>query len=151
MADFNDEHERLSDDEIKAEFANLFLQWWAGLDVLCELAPQGWAESPLVAVYHPSAAQVYEESVRMHRNLAGLRRNPDGPPAALEPTLEEVTANHTQVPVETERECQELVALCLWDIFSDNHEVIPRPLARCGRGFTDPLIDGRLEHGPLDC
>lgn len=35
-----------------------------------------------------------------------------------------MTANHTQSPVETERECQELVGLCLWDIFSDNHEVI---------------------------
>jgi hypothetical protein len=36
MAGFNDEHERLSDDEIKAEFAKLFPQGWAGLDVLCE-------------------------------------------------------------------------------------------------------------------
>jgi hypothetical protein len=124
MADFNDEHERLSDDEIKAEFARLFPQGWAGVDVLGELAPQGWAESPFVAVYHPSAAQVYEESVRIHRNIADLRRKPDALPAAPEPTLEEVTASHTPSPVEAERECQELVGLCLWDIFSDNHEVI---------------------------
>lgn len=124
MAEFNDEHERLSDDELKAVFANLFPQGWAGLDVLRELAPQGWALSPLVAIYHPSATQVYEESVRIHRNLAGLRRKPDESPTAPEPTLEEVTANHTPSPVETERECQELVGLCLWDIFSDNHEVI---------------------------
>ncbi len=91
--------------------------------MLSELAPRGWAESPFVAIYHPSATQAYEESVRMHRNLAGLRRNPNDPPCAPEPTLEEVTAEHKQTPVETERECQELVGLCLWDVFSDNHEV----------------------------
>ena len=77
MADYNDENERLTDDEIKAEFAILFPQGWAGSDVLTELAPLGWGKSPLVAIYHPSAAQLYEESVRMHRNLAGLRRKPD--------------------------------------------------------------------------
>ena len=35
-----------------------------------------------------------------------------------------MTAQHEETPVEPERECQELVGLCLWDIFSDNHEVI---------------------------
>jgi hypothetical protein len=124
MADFSDENERLSDDEIRAEFAILFPYGWAGSDVLSELAPQGWAESPLVAIYHPSATQAYEESVRMHRNRAGLRRKPSDPPSAPEPTLEAVTAKHKRTPVETERECQELVGLCLWDVFSDNHDVI---------------------------
>ena len=123
MTDYGDEHERLTDDEIKAEFALLFPHGWAGSDVLAELAPRGWAESPLVAIYHPSAAQMYEESVRMHRNLANLRRKPDEAPATPEPTLEEVTAEQMQTPVESERECQELVGMCLWDIFSDNHEV----------------------------
>ncbi len=123
MADLNEEGERLSDDEIKAEFAILFPHGWAGSDVLAELAPRGWAESPLVGIYHPSAAQAYEESLRMHRNLSGLRGKPGDTPPAPEPTLEEVKAGHHEAPVETERECQELVGLCLWDVFSDNHVV----------------------------
>jgi hypothetical protein len=124
MADLNDENEGLADDEIKAEFALLFPHGWAGSDVLTELAPRGWAESPLVAIYHPSVAQMYDESVRMRRNLAGFRRTPDDIPPKPEPTLEEVTAQHEETQAEPERECQELVGLCLWDIFSDNHEVI---------------------------
>ena len=112
--------------ELKAEFALLFPQGWAGADVLKELAPNGWENSPLNKVSHPSAEQIYEESVRIHHNLSELtkgRTKPDAPPPRPEPTLEEIVAEHEATPFETERELQELVGLCLWDIFSDNHEV----------------------------
>ena len=113
------------DDELEAAFVALFPNGWAGPDVQAELAPGGWANSPLAAVFHPTAGQVYEESVRVHRNLAGLGRpRPDAPPPPPEPTLESVTAEHQETPVEPARECQELVGWCLWDVFSDNHEVI---------------------------
>jgi len=42
-----------------------------------------------------------------------------------------VIAEHAESPVEPERECRELVGLCLWDVFSDNHEVV----ADDGRGL----------------
>jgi len=114
-------------DELMAEFAILFPHGWAGPDVLQELAPDGWEASPVSAVFHPSAVQIYEETVRMHRNLAELakaRPRPDAPPPSPEPTLEEIQTEHQASPFETERELQELVGLCLWDIFSDNHEVV---------------------------
>ncbi len=111
------------DDELTAALVALFPHGWAGPDVQAELAPDGWAASPLAAVFHPTPAQVYAESVRVHRNLASLGQlRPDAPPP--EPTLAGVTAEHQETPVEPARECQELVGWCLWDVFSDNHEVI---------------------------
>src|SRR4051812_41766756 len=90
---------RFTDDEVRAEFAALFPHGWAGPDVLAELAPEGWAKSPLAAVFHPSAEQVYEERVRMHRNMAALPiRKPDAPPLPPEPTFEEVKAEYGDEP-----------------------------------------------------
>ena len=70
--------DRYSDEELHAEFDRLFPHGFAGPDVLQELAPDGWARSPLVAVFHPSVDQLYEETLAMHHNLASLRR-PDDP------------------------------------------------------------------------
>lgn len=117
-----DEPPMFTEDELRAEFAVLFPHGWAGPDVLAELAPNGWAASPLMAVYHPSAEVVHEEQVRVRRNMAVLRP-PDAPPAPPEPTLEEIQAEHDDAPPEPERECQELLGRCLWDVFSDNHDV----------------------------
>ncbi len=139
-----------ADDDLRAEFAALFPHGWAGPDVLAELAPDGWAASPLAAISHPSAAQVYEETARVHRNLARLGRRPDAPPPPPEPTLAEVTADYQDGPVEAERECQELVGLCLWDIFSDSHEVFAadgRRLdlgsSRGSGGFLAEVLNGQ--------
>lgn len=142
---------RLTEDELKAEFAALFPHGWAGPDVLAEIAPGGWAASPLVAVFHPSAEQSYEEAVRIHRNMANFPgRKPDAPPPPPEPTFEEVAADHDTGPVEPERECQELVGLCLWDVFSDNHDVTAadgRQLdlgsMRAGGGFLAEVVNAQ--------
>src|SRR5437763_15011908 len=61
----------------------------------------------------------------MHRNLANFPgRKSDAPPPPPAPTLDEVIAEHVESPVEPERECRELVGLCLWDVFSDGHDVL---------------------------
>jgi hypothetical protein len=66
----------------------------------------------------------------MHRNLEELRhlrRRRDGTAADVsspEPTLEDVRKEYQPYPVEQDAEVTELVGLCLWDVFSDNHEVI---------------------------
>jgi len=46
-----------SEADLEAEFDRLFPQGFAGPDVLQELAPGGWQNSPLLAVFHPSLAQ----------------------------------------------------------------------------------------------
>ena len=66
----------------------------------------------------------------IHRNLEGWRQlgrrredktavNPQP-----EPTLEDVRREYEPSPVNQDEEVTELVGLCLWDVFSDNHDVI---------------------------
>jgi hypothetical protein len=121
MAEFASSY---SDADLVAEFDRLFPQGFAGPDVVQELAPAGWENSPLIAVFHPSLEQVYEETLCIHRNIAELRKRDDSRPLPPEPTLEEVAKDRREHPIEVAREVRELVGQCLWDIFSDNHEVV---------------------------
>ena len=120
----NFETDSYSEAELESEFDRLFPQGFAGLDVVQDLAPSGWENSPLVAVFHPSLAQTYEEAIRFHRNLGKLRKPNDPHPPRPEPTFDEVASTFGDHPIETEREVRELVGQCLWDVFSDSHEVL---------------------------
>src|SRR5205814_5615740 len=62
--------------------------------------------------------------LRVHRNLAELRRPDDRRPLPPEPTLEEIAKDYRETSIEVAREVAELVGQCLWDVFSDNHEVV---------------------------
>src|SRR5882724_6418800 len=121
MTEFSEDS--YSDAELDAEFDRLFPHGFAGADVVRELAPNGWENSPLVAVFHPSAEQVFDETLRIHRNIETLRKKNDPRPRLPEPTLAEFTRDHSTQPIESAREISELVGLCLWDVFSDGHEV----------------------------
>jgi hypothetical protein len=112
------------DEELHAEFDRLFPQGFAGRDVFQELAPGGWAASPLSAVFHPSLDQLHDEALAMHRNLARLRRTDDHRPQAPEPTREVTAREYREHPIEPEAEVRELVGQCLWDLFSNSHEVV---------------------------
>jgi hypothetical protein len=72
------------------QFARLFPKGFAGDDVLREIAPDGWDKSPLLATFHPSLDQVYEEALRSHENLDSLQRRGKKRPAKPAPTREEV-------------------------------------------------------------
>ena len=123
---------RLSDAEAHALLDQLFPQGVAGPDVLAELAPRGWDQSPLLACFHPSAEQTREQSRQFRRNLESLQARlsrptgtarADTPPPA-EPPVDESTSEQAPMPVRPAEEITELVGMCLWDVFSDNHEVI---------------------------
>lgn len=114
----------LSESECETVFVRLFPQGFAGEDVLAELAPEGWSRSPLLSVFHPSVEQVYRETLRLHRNLAALQRPGAEGPVEPEPTLESVRRTWRDRPINAHREAHELVAMCLWDVFSDNHTVV---------------------------
>ncbi|MEX2316392.1 MAG: hypothetical protein WD669_04510 [Pirellulales bacterium] len=162
----NDPELRYTYDERLAIFAELFPHGFDGADVLAELAPEGWEHSPLVAVFHPSPERVYEESVRMHENMeqffasraqaasadeGGGARPPREQPAA--PDLEKIRAEHQAQPIEPERELRELVGRALWDVFSDNHEVmgadgrvVDLGSFRASGGFLAEVVNRGLGH-----
>ena len=123
-----EERPRLSDDELDAFFERLFPNGFAGADVLNAVAPDGWERSSLIACFHPSVEQIFEERRRMHRRLrqltrllaskrgADTRASHDAPP-----TLARVRAEHKSGPVDSEQEVTELIGMCAWDVFSDNN------------------------------
>jgi len=162
VADFDtSKRERLSERECQAVFSRLFPLGLAGDDVLAQVAPARWERSPLLAVFHPSVEQLHREALRIHRNLralAGPRGLRDDERA--EPTLEEVRATWQDPPVERDREVRELVGRCLWDVFSDNHEVMAPDdrLVDIGsfRGAGDFIAElvnrerGELHYGYMD-
>jgi hypothetical protein len=115
---------QLSEQECAAVLARLFPRGLGGEDVIAELAPEGWERSPLLAVFHPSVEQVYRESLRFHRNLERLAGPRSSGPLPPEPTLEEIREQWHDEPVDRQREVPELVGRCLWDVISDNHDVI---------------------------
>lgn len=123
--------ERLTDAELKEFFDRLFPHGFAGADVLAEIAPEGWETSPLLACFHPSVEKVFQERVQLHRNMEALigdrrEREPDNSKFAPKPgpTLAEVRAEWQDKPIAVSEEVAELVALCLWDVFSNSHDVI---------------------------
>jgi hypothetical protein len=52
---------RLTDAELHAFFDGLFPHGFAGGDVLADIAPEGRDQSPLLACFHTSLEQRYEE------------------------------------------------------------------------------------------
>jgi len=121
-----------TDAECQTLFASLFPAGFAGKDVLNEMAPEGWPDSTLHFIFHPTLEQLHWERVQLHHNLQNWpwisKDRLDEP----EPTLEETRADYQDSPIDTTREVRELVAMCLWDVFSNENDVV------------DP--DGRLVH-----
>jgi hypothetical protein len=120
----------MSEVELRALFDGLFPHGFAGQDVLDQIAPHGWEHSPLLACFHPSVERIFEERLLLRRNLERLRRlrrrsvGSVADVSSPEPTLEDVRKEYEPSLVHQDDEVTQLVGLCLWDTFSDNHEVI---------------------------
>lgn len=145
---------RLGDHELNVLFDRLFPHGFAGADVLAEIAPEGWEQSPLPACFHPSVERIFEERLMFHRNTDGWRqlakkRQSQTLEEQPEPTLEDVRREYVPLPIDVSDEVAELVGMCLWDIFSDNHDVIAVDgrVADIGsfRGASR-FLDNRLSH-----
>jgi len=124
-----------TDEESFALLRDLFPEGLGGADVQALLCPKGWRDSPLRLSFHPTPEQEFEEAVRWHENLLRLqegarKRNPESvppppdPPPERETFLAEARARPDRQEESDERELARLVGLCLWDVLSDNHDVI---------------------------
>src|SRR3990170_1112375 len=114
-----------SEEKSIALFNKLFPQGFSGDDVFALLAPEGWEKTDLYLCFHPTPEQQFEEAMRFHTNLSALKKGKAGQPDPP-PTLEKIKKEYKPSPFEPKREMQELIGYCLWDIFSDNHEVIDK-------------------------
>lgn len=114
--------QEMSDYELWSFFKQLFPQGFTGEDVRREIAPEGWCAAPLLLCFHPTPATVLAERLRVHENLRSLLRSDEK--ERPEPTLESVLLEWEDPPVNEEEEVADLVGRCVWDIFSDNHDVV---------------------------
>ena len=116
---------RLTETQCWALFERLFPHGLEDGAVVKELAPEGWDRSPLRLVSHPTAEQVYEESLRIRENLKSLLRKESASPEEEPPlTLDAVRRDMIDRAPNPLEECADLLGCCLWDVFSDNHEVV---------------------------
>lgn len=115
----------LTNNECKDLLNALFPQGFAGRDVEKAIVPESWKHSALKAAFHPSPEQRYKEFIQRSRNLHKLSgKGKDSEQTTSELTFEEFLAEYQDPPCEPRRELQELAGLCIWDVFSDSHEVI---------------------------
>ena len=83
-----------------------------------------WKKSSLYYIKHPTSEQLYEEAMRIHNNLKSLIRSNDKNAESVPPKLEDFVENNLEDETKPYEEFVEILGLCLWDIFSENHEVI---------------------------
>ena len=115
--------ECLTEEQCWGLFQRLFPNGLDDPSLVQKLAPEGWERSPLVLVYHPTAEQVYEETLRFRDNLRRLRGKKAPPEEEPQIMLD---ALRREMPVDAPKpakECADLLGCCLWDVFADNHDV----------------------------
>ncbi len=117
--------ERLTGAQCWALFERLFPHGLDDRAIVEELAPEGWDRSPLLLVYHPTAEQVYEETLKIRENLKSLlQREPVSPEVSQPLTLDTVRRDMIYREPNPIEECADLLGCCLWDVFAENHDVV---------------------------
>jgi hypothetical protein len=121
---------RFTGRELHALFDELLPHGFAGADVLAEIAPEEWGHSPLLACLHPVCGEALRgtsedppqpgsvaSTPKPARGHGGTRSATGTYGRGRAPRVRTVACEGTEV-------ITELRDLCLWDIFSDNHDVI---------------------------
>lgn len=119
-----EQEERLTEHDCWVIFQQLFPGGLQDSALVGALAPEGWERSALVYVFHPTSAQLKEEARQMKERLGQIRHvlTKEAIPQSG-PDIEEPQQDERILPVDPITECATIVAECLWDIFSDNHQV----------------------------
>ncbi len=112
------------DNHTESECVKLFEQFFINSAALLEtFSPEGWQNSPLFLAFHPTPRQRYEEALRFHRNLKNLFHRKEETEQSAEPRLEDFLKETQEEIVAPRKELVALLGHCLWDVFSNNHEV----------------------------
>lgn len=128
--------DQLTDSECLDFLRSLFPEGVKNAAVISELCPDGWEQSHLFACFHPGPERLFEEHRNLCRNFRRLseHRKQADPTNETMPsdecaTLEEYLVKYPPEAVALSSEAEmdepaELIGLCMWDVFSDNHDVI---------------------------
>ncbi len=113
------------DNHSESECVKLFEQFFINSEALLKIfAPKGWQNSPLFLAFHPTPQQRYAEALRFHRNLGNLFKAKGEARASREPQFEDFLNEKQEESVAPRKELVALLGHCLWDIFSNNHDVV---------------------------
>lgn len=145
----------LSDKQALDFLSRLFPAGLKDPDLLAEVCPEGWEASPLRQAFHPTPEQRYQEHLGWLRSpihaLSRKKQQAEAKPESV-PTFEEFLAKKSSPSrhhLPAEDEWPELLGACLWDILSDNHELVDETDAtidfgsfRMVSGLIDQFIEG---------
>lgn len=123
----NPKSQFLSEEEGLALLEKLFPSGLAGADVHEVLCPGGWETSPFFPAFHPTPEQCYQETIEQLNNLNSLfsGKTPPRPlPTWLEFLHEHEESQRKKQAIDPLEELTDLVGLCLWDIISDNQDLV---------------------------
>jgi hypothetical protein len=115
------EYKELPDDICEALLIELFKSI---PELLQTVAPDGFVNSSLTLIFHPTPEQQYEEYCRMSKNIAGLQKTLEQQ-ADIKPAIsfEEFIKDLKNEPVDEQYEIVSIFGDCIWNIFSNNHTV----------------------------
>lgn len=91
-------------------------------EIIKEIMPNGFSNSNLIHVFHPTKEQQYEEHREMTIRLQTLFKKKKEKPEPVS-TFEEFILTITDTEVEELYEIVSIYGDCIWDIFSNNHTV----------------------------
>jgi hypothetical protein len=118
-----------TEDELNAALDELFPQGFAGSDVFKEICPEGWANSPWAGAVRREPDEMAKE---MSASLRAMENWKPGDPMPTFPSMDDLSRRMKElaekplpepVPADPVEVVREMVGRCLWDIFSDNHDV----------------------------
>lgn len=89
--------------------------------LLKRIAPTGWNNSEFKKFYHPTPEQQFEEDKTISENLARLSKKPVAP---YDKTLLDFQKGYVEEEAKEPQECIEVLGNAVYDIFSNNHEVV---------------------------
>jgi hypothetical protein len=149
---------RLTDQQALDFLARLFPGGLGDPVLLAGVCPEGWENSPLRLAFHPGPERLYEEHCAFLKNWESLGWAKDRPTPI--PTYEEYLATKEDGPPSlggSLGEWTELLGECLWDVISDNHDVILEDGERVNFGsfrmvsaLIDQFVEGRASSDDWD-
>jgi len=126
---FEPDPNEYTEEELNEALDQLFPQGFAGSDVFAEIAPQGWAKSPWADAVRREPDEMAKE---MAQSLRAMETWKPGDPMPVFPSMDDLSKRMKElaekpmpepVPADPIEVVREMVGRCLWDIFSDNHDV----------------------------